>query len=363
MIGQKRIPSREGGIEIHVEEIAKRLSEKGHCVDAYCRNGDKNLTKYEGINIIRVPTIDSKSLDAIVYSFIATMKALFKSYDVYHFHALGPSTMAILPKILGKKVVCTVHGLDWQRAKWGGFAKAYLKFGEYCSAKFAHKTIVLSKSVEEYYKNKYHITPIFMKNGVNPPVKETAILIKEKFGLEKDSYILFLARIVPEKGLHYLIDAYSKINTDKKLVIAGDSSHSDDYCDEIKRKAAENKNIVMTGFVQGKMLNELYSNAYVYVLPSDIEGMPLSLLEAFSYGNAILTSDIPENAEVVQDKGLTFKKNDIADLTDKLQFIIDNPKCCIEFKNGAAEHILKLCNWDEVADGLEQLYSDICSRR
>ena len=310
MIGHKRIPSREGGIEIVVEELATRMVEAGHEVYVYNRKGHhvsgkendtQQLREYKGIRIITIPTFANKKLNAIVYSFLATLRALFGRYDVIHYHAEGPCAMLWIPHLFKIRTVATIHGLDWQRSKWGGFATKFLLFGEKIAAKYADEVIVLSHNMQQYFKDTYNRETVLIPNGITKPHLKSDTHIKEKWGLEKDSYILFLARIVPEKGLHYLLDAFCEIKTDKKLVIAGGSSHTDDYMKEISEKASQDSRILMTGFVQGELLEELYSNAYIYVLPSDVEGMPISLLEAMSYGNCCLISDIAENMEVVSD--------------------------------------------------------------
>lgn len=322
MIGHKRIPSREGGIEIVVEELATRLVDMGHEVHVYNRSGGplsgvegarvspKGLKKYKGIRIITIPTFPNKSLNAVVYSFLATLRALFGHYDVIHYHAEGPCSMLWLPHLFGIRTVATIHGLDWQRSKWGGFAVKYLLFGEKNAAKYADELIVLSANMQKYFKDTYGRDSLLIPNGVTRPKLKPAGRIQEKWGLTKDSYILFLARIVPEKGLHYLLDAFRQITTVKRLVIAGASSHTDTYLEEIRKKAAEDKRVIMTGFVEGEELEELYSNAYIYVLPSDVEGMPISLLEAMSYGNCCLVSDIAENMETITDerKGNVFSE-------------------------------------------------------
>lgn len=311
IIGHKRIPSREGGVEVVVEELATRMVKMGHEVHVYNRSGHhvsgkendnpERIKEYQGIRIVTIPTFQNGKLNAVVYSFLATVRALFGGYDVIHYHAEGPCSMLWIPHLFGIKTVATIHGLDWQRSKWGGFATRFLLFGEKTAAKYADKLIVLSENMQKYFRDTYGRESILIPNGVTKPELRTDELIKEKWGLTKDSYILFLARIVPEKGLHYLLDAYKDIDTDKRLVIAGGSSHTDEYLEEIKVKASGDKRILLTGFVQGELLEELYSNAYVYVLPSDVEGMPISLLEAMSYGNCCLVSDIPENMEVVTD--------------------------------------------------------------
>lgn len=367
MIGQKRIPSREGGVEIVVNELSTRLVEMGYEVDAYNRSGyhvsgkefdadGKKGKYYKGIRIIIVPTFRNGKLNAIVYSFLATLRALFGRYNVIHYHAEGPCAMLWIPKLFGIKVVATIHGLDWQRAKWGNFASFVLKFGEKMAAKYADEVIVLSKNVQDYFKETYGRETHYIPNGIEMPEKRQAELIKKKYGLEKDSYILFLARLVPEKGLHYLIEAFKKIETDKKLVIAGGSSNSLEYIEKIKRMAEPDKRIIMTDFVQGQVLEELYSNAYLFVLPSDIEGMAICLLEAMSYGNCCLVSDIPENMEVVEDKGISFQKGSVSDLRKKLQYLLENKEKAEEIKAGVDNYVCSKYNWDDVTERICKLY-------
>ena len=219
-----------------------------------------------------------------------------------HIHAEGPAFFCWIPKLFGKRVVSTIHGIDWQREKWrSGFGSKFIHQGEKNAVKYADEVIVLSKGVQDYFKKTYGRETHFIPNGVNRPQIREAKLIRDDFGLEKDSYILFLGRLVPEKGIRYLVEAFKNVKTDKKLVIAGGSSDTDSFMEELKELAKGDERVLFTGFVQGAMLDELYSNAYIYTLPSDLEGMPLSLLEAMSYGNCCLVSDIPECAEVVED--------------------------------------------------------------
>lgn len=225
-----------------------------------------------------------------------------------HIHAEGPAFFCWIPKLFGKRVICTIHGLDWDREKWrGSVASKFIRGGEKNAVKYADEIIVLSKDVQKYFLETYGRETHFIPNGVNRPEVREAKLITDHFGLEKDSYILFLGRLVPEKGIRYLVEAFKNVKTDKKLVIAGGSSDTDSFMEELKELAKGDDRILFTGFVQGAMLDELYSNAYIYTLPSDLEGMPLSLLEAMSYGNCCLVSDIPECAEVVEDKESLFE--------------------------------------------------------
>lgn len=368
MIGHKRIPSREGGVEIVVEELATRLVKKGHSVDVYNRKGKnvqdrnadkdkKKLKEYKGVKIITIPTINKKGIDALLYSFFASIRALFSKYDVLHYHAEGSCAMLWIPHIFKKRIVVTIHGLDWQRSKWGGFATKYIKFGEKLAVKYADEIIVLSKEIQKYFKDTYNRETVFIPNGVNKPVIRKAEIIKEKYGLEKDSYILFLARIVPEKGLHYLIEAFKQINTNKKLVIAGGASHTNDYLEKIRKMASDDKRIIMTGFVQGQELEELFSNCYLYCLPSDVEGMPLSLLEAMSYGCKCLVSDIKENTQTTGEYGMTFKKGNKEDLKNKLQYSLnDANKISVDT---IREYVLEKYNWNDVVEKTQKIYKGV----
>lgn len=361
MIGHKRIPSREGGVEVVVDELSVRMAQMGHHVEAYNRFGHhvsgkkydqeygwKGRKFYKGVRIYIVPTFRRSSLNAIVYTFFATIMALFHHYDVIHYHAEGPCAMLWLPHFLKRKVVVTIHGLDWQRAKWGNFASFVIKFGERMAAKYADDVIVLSDNVKQYFADVYHREVTYIPNGINRPKPQGQTVIEEKYGLKKDGYFLFLARIVPEKGLHYLIEAFSGLETDKKLVIAGGSSQAMDYMERIHRMAAEDERILMTDFVQGQVLEELYANAYAFVLPSDVEGMALTLLEAMSYGDCCLVSDIRENTEVVEDMALTFKKGDVRDLRRQLVWMLAHPEEVRRMGEASVDYICGKYDWDDV---------------
>ena len=342
VLGHKTIPSRQGGIEIVVEELTVRMAKLGHKITVYNRSGHhvsgkefdgKKLKEYKGIRMKYVPTIDKKGLAAMSASFFAAVAAAFGKYDVVHIHAEGPAFFCWIPKLFGKRVINTIHGLDWNREKWrGSVASKFIRGGEKNAVKYADEIIVLSKGVQKYFMETYGRETHFIPNGVNRPEVREAKLITDHFGLEKDSYILFLGRLVPEKGIRYLVEAFKNVKTDKKMVIAGGSSDTDSFMGELKELAKGDDRILFTGFVQGAMLEELYSNAYIYTLPSDLEGMPLSLLEAMSYGNCCLVSDIPECAEVVEDKALIFKKSDVEDLREKLQDACDHPELVMKMK-------------------------------
>ena len=363
MFGQKRL-SREGGIEIVVKELCTRMAQDGHKITCYNRSGhhvsgaefDKK-NEYKGICQKSVPTIEKKGFAAVSSSFFAALYSAFGKYDVVHIHAEGPAFFSWLPKMFGKRVVVTIHGIDWQREKWkSGFGSKFIRQGEKNAVKYADEIVVLSKGVQDYFKDTYGRETRFIPNGVNRPEIQSAKLITEKFDLTKDSYILFLGRLVPEKGLRYLIEAFKAVKTNKKLVIAGGSSDTDSFMKELQESAKSDNRIIFTGFVQGQLLDELYSNAYIYTLPSDLEGMPLSLLEAMSYGNCCLVSDIPECVEVVEDKALVFKKSDTEDLRTTLKKACEHPEHVAELKQTAADFICQKYNWDNVVEETVKLY-------
>ena len=366
MLGQKRIPSREGGVEIVAEELSTRMARMGHQVTCYNRGGHhvsgaefdaQSVSSYKGVKIKTVWTLDKKGLAAVTSSFFAAVCSAFSRAEVVHIHSEGPAFMCWLPKLCGKRVVVTVHGLDWQREKWrNGFGAKYIRAGEKIAVRWADEIIVLSRNVQEYFKTTYGRNTTWIPNGVSKPEIKPAGLIVQQYGLEKNGYILFLGRLVPEKGIHYLIEAFQNVDTDKKLVIAGGASDSADYAQNLKALAGSDKRILFTGFVQGRLLEELYSNTYIYVLPSDVEGMPLSLLEAMSYGNCCLISDIPECTEVVEDRAVTFERGQVRSLRENLQRLCADPSQVTEYRKTAQDYICDKYNWDEVTKKTLELY-------
>lgn len=367
MYGHKRIPSREGGVEIVVSELASRMASMGHHVVCYNRSGDhvsgkqynSNTPKvFHGIRVIPVWTFKKKGLAAMTSSLAAAYRAAKSSADVIHVHAEGPAATCGYLKRKHKRVVVTIHGLDWQRAKWGRFAKWYLKCGERQAAKHADEIIVLSRNVQEYFRKEYDRNTTYIPNGVNKSNPIPAEEITKQWNLKKNEYVLFVGRLVPEKGLMVLINAWKSIVTDKKLVIAGGSSDTEEFSQELKIAASSIGDVIFTDFVQGRILDELYSNAYVYVLPSDLEGMPLSLLEAMSFGNCCLVSSIPECVEVVEDMAVVFERSNQEALREKLQMLLDSPETVLRYQEMAADFITRKYNWDFVVEQTLALYKD-----
>lgn len=365
MVGHKRVPSHEGGVEVVVEELAARMVERGHTVTCYNRSGRPTRgagsrypqAEHRGIRLRWVPTLDRRGLAAVTSSFFGCLAAALGPYDVVHIHAEGPAAFCWLPRLMGKRVVLTVHGLDWARAKWQGqFASHYIRLGERIGAHFAHEVIVLNRGNQRYFQATYGRATQYIPNGVSRPVWRDAQLITERYGLTTGSYLLSLGRLVPEKGCHCLIQAFRRLRTDKTLVLAGESSDSDEYVASLRQLAAGDSRILFTGFVDGAVRDELYSNAYLFILPSDLEGMPICLLEALSFGRCVLVSDIEECTSVVGEYGFTFRRGDVADLEQKLCYAIEHPGAVQQFRQHAADYVCGRFRWDAIVEQTLALY-------
>lgn len=376
MIGHKVVPSARGGIERVLTTLTPLLAERGAKVVCYNRMGDpvdeqyRDLVKnrsFRNVKLKTAPTLNLRGISAVIASFTAAIAATFGDYDVIHFHAEGPCAAMWIPKLFGKTCVATVHGLDWQRDKWGrGFISRYIHFGEKTLAKCADAIIVLSKPAYDYFRETYGRESVQIPNGTERPrlVPEDAIF--RKWGLRKDSYICSVSRLTQEKGIHLLIEAYNSLETDKKLVIAGDtgdSTKTDSYISLLRQMAADNPNILFTGFISGEELESLYSNAYVVCAPSNLEGMSLSLLEALSYSNAVLCSDIPENVCVAEDHAAYFRSSDSRDLARRLGELLEDPQRVSRLKATAADYICSKFSWEEVADRTLSLYQTVATTK
>lgn len=354
MIGQKGLPATYGGIERHVEEIGRRLVARGHEVSVFCRLYYTAAgAEYHGVKLLRRPSINTKHLDTATHVAWSSIEASLRRYDIVHFHALGPSAFAWLPRLTGKRTVVTVHGLDWQREKWGKMASWVLKQCEHPAAHFANKTIVVSKTLRDYFRDHHKCDAAFIPNGTNLTTPRAAKKILP-LGLTPGKYVLFVGRLVPEKGVHYLCEAFSGINSDMKLALVGGSSASQSYVDLLK--GYESDRIRMLDYMYGETLEELWSNAYMVVQPSTMEGLSIALLEALSYGRCVLLSDIPENLEVAEEVAVSFRSKDVGDLKEKLEMLLARPDLVKHYEEKARNHIRLHYSWDKVAESTEALY-------
>lgn len=362
MIGQKHFPSRFGGIDVVVEKLSKEMINSGNDVLIMNRRrkNEQSLKEYNGAKIVECFTVNTKSLDALMYSFFATLKAKRfaekGNLDVLHFHSEGVCCfLNFFPKREKRnyKIVVTIHGIDSQRAKFKGLGCKVLKNCERKIAKYADEIIVLNEHDAKYFKDNYNRDTVLIPNAVDKEDCVKTDMLENDWGIESGKYVLTVARIVPEKGIHYLIEAWknlpNEIKGENKLVVTGSFAHDKQYFDMIKEKIEKDCSVVFTGFVEGERLKSLYSNAKLFVLPSELEGMSMALLEAISFGKDCLVSDIVENATVLQGKGLTFKTKDVEDLQKKLAEYLTG-------KVTASVDGIKLHTWKEISDKTLELY-------
>ncbi len=361
-----------GGIEKAVEELAVRHVAAGHDVTVFCRAryAKDAGPVFRGVKIRALPAIYTKHLEAISNTVVAIGHAL-TGYDIVHVNATGPALLSFMPRLFGSKVVVTVHGLDWKREKWGGFASATLRFGAWASGAFPDRTIVVSKTLLRHYRDTYRRVVNYIPNGVSlPPASGAA---PESIGLVPGEYVLFLSRLVPEKGCHTLIEAFRRLDTQKKLVIVGDHSHSEDYAANLQRLADGDPRIVFMGPLYGDAKDAAYRGACLFVLPSTIEGMALVLLEALSYGKGCLCSDIDENVEVIDPSfdapgaeiapvAERFRTGDVADLARALDALLKDPARVAALGAAGRSHVERAFNWDRIARQYLEVYEETMQR-
>ena len=356
-IGGRGVVSKYSGIETYYEEVGSQLAKMGHEVTVYCRSYfTPSLREFSGMKIVRLPTIRSKHLETLVHTALSTAHAMTQNYDIVHYHALGPALFSGFPRWSGKKTMVTVQGLDWQRGKWGRLASFMLRLGEFASAKFPNGTMVVSRTLYRYYREKLGVDSFYVPNGATLRKKRKPLRIHD-WGLTPGSYVLFLGRLSPEKGCHVLVEAFERLKTDVKLVLAGASSYCDDYSRELQTHASGR--IKILNWVSGDTLDELLTNAMLFVLPSDMEGLSLALLDAMGAGLCVLASDVPENREAVMDAGFTFRRGDAADLADRLSFLIANPAVREAAGRAAKTRILEYYLWPKIAAEIERAYFQV----
>lgn len=363
--GTRGIPYIMGGVETHCEELFPRIVKRGFDVTVIRRTNyvQDDLTVWNGVKLVDIESPKKKSFEAIIHTFRAINKAKRLGADILHIHAIGPALLVPYAKILGMKVVFTHHGTDYDRDKWGFAAKTMLKLGERMGCMFADDVIVISDVIRNLIKRKYgrtqHVHLIY--NGVSQPEICDYPEYFQELGIEKGKFILGMCRLVPEKNLHHLIEAFVKLKSEKlkgknscfeiKLVLAGDTDFEDDYSRGLKEMAKKN-GVVLTGFIKGRRLHSLLTNCLCYCLPSSHEGLPIALLEAMSYGVKVIVSDIPANLEVCLPKEDYFPVGDVDALADKLAKVIEQPLERITYD-------MQKYDWGKIADQVGDIYRKV----
>lgn len=354
--GTRGIPGIMGGVETHCEELFPRIAAKGLDVMVMRRSAYVNddLKEWNGVKLIDIASPKKKAFEAIIHTYRAIKEAKKQGVEVLHIHAIGPALLVPYARMLGMKVVFTHHGPDYDRDKWGLAAKCMLKLGERMGCMFADDVIVISDVIRQLIVHKYgrkdHVHLIY--NGVSKPEFCDYPEYFSELGIEKRKYILGMCRFVPEKNLHHLVEAFSRIkkteDTEISLVLAGDTDFEDDYSRELKRMAREH-GVVLTGFIKGRKLHSLLTNCRCYCLPSSHEGLPIALLEAMSYGVNVIVSDIPANLEVGLDKDVYFPVGNIDSLHDKLLANINK-----DYHN--SNYDMVKYDWDMISEQVYEIY-------
>lgn len=360
MMGCRGIPATYGGVEKAVEELSVRLARQGHQVTVLCRSHyTPKMQTYENVNLVRLPTIPQKHVEMILHTLLAAVYVSVKRCDLVHIHSVDPAVVTPLVRLF-HPVVATSHGQAYRRDKWGPVFRTLSRIAERIFITTPRKCTAVSKTLRDYYAQTYGRTAEYVPNGVTlqPPVGPEAL---RPFGLEKDGYILFVGRLLATKGPKLLIDAYNRVKPDLKLVIAGGSSHTDSYEKMLQREAGEN--VLFAGYQYGRTLNALYSNCRLFVFPSSIEGLPLVLLEALSFQRPVLFSDIPENREIADGLGISFKSGSVDDLAEKLRYALSDANPFETLLPAIPGRLSTEYNWDHVAGQYLNVYAAALKKR
>jgi glycosyltransferase involved in cell wall biosynthesis len=358
ILGSRGIPAHYSGFEVCVEEIAVRLAENGHKVSVYCRPHlyENKPRSYKSVSLVYLPTIRNKYLETFIHTLLSTLHVIFTGTSVIQYFGVGNSIFTILPRIFGKKTFINVDGLDWRRKKWPYPAKVYLRFCGLLSTMLPNGLITDSRVMAEYYKAIFNKSSACIAYGANItiPSKDSKHLL-DKLSIEKNKYILFIGRLVPENNAHYLISAYNRLPTDLKLVILGEAFYDKEYVASLKKQA--DPKILFLGFMTGNDYRDICSNAYMVIEPSEASGTHTAILDAMASSNCVLVNNTPSNLETIGDSGLSYDGDEQdKDLKNKIEWLINNPAIVNEYKLKAVEHVKKHYSWDNIAKLYEKLY-------
>jgi glycosyltransferase involved in cell wall biosynthesis len=359
-IGGRGVISKYSGIEAYYEEVGSRLAARGHDVTVYCRTYfTPDTREHHQMRVLRLPTWRSKHLETLIHTALSTAHALTQHYDVIHYHALGPVLFSFVPRLLRVKTAVTVQGLDGRRKKWGKLAATVLGLAERLAVRYPNSTMVVSHTLRDYYRQRYGAEVLYVANGADLRERVATNKLSE-WGLTPGGYVLFLGRFSPEKNCLLLIRAFEAADLPAQLVLAGGFRYADAYAHDLLSHASEK--IRFLDYVSGPDLDELLTNAMLFVLPSDMEGLSLALLDAMGAGLCVLASDIPENRELVEGVSYTFRSGDVEDLAGMLRALIASPSVRAESARKARQRVLASYDWDKITDQIEGEYLRISGK-
>ena len=366
MLGTRGIPASYSGFETCVEQLGQRLAERGHEVTVYCRSHHITYTEptYKGMKLVKLPTIANKYLDTLVHSFISSIHALPRRYDIALYFIAGNSPVTWIPRIVNTRTILNVDGLDWKREKWPRVAKEYIKFAEFLATKLPSAYLTDSQVVQGYYKDRFNdVPPVIVYGSEVEQVSPGETL--EKFGIRMGKYILFVGRLVPENFAEHLVEAFNKLPPelvqDWQCVIVGDAPYAEEYIADLKAQAQDNRNIVFTGYVFGQGYHELGTNASIFVETSGVGGTHPALVEAMAFGSCVITHSTPENLETIGDAGFVYDGT-VESLVEKLRHLLENPDVVTEYQEKATVRAQTEYTWEAVADAYEALFAEVLRR-
>lgn len=370
MIGTKGLPSATiagaGGVERHVEQISTRLAKDGNDVSVYVRSHAENgnQTEFQGVHLIRLPSIPTKNLDTITHTFLATMHVLFQPADIIHYHGVGPATLAWIPRVFKRhaRIVCTFHSRDWQDAKWSWFAKQFLKFGGWAAVHVPHRTVVISHTLQVFVRKRWKKEVDYIPNGAELLGPQGTEEVRE-LGLEPGKYLLGVGRLVPNKAYEIAIEAYKKVKSDFSLAIVGQHYHATEYDERLNALAKKDPRVKLVGYQSGRALHQLFAHCYAFVHPSRAEGLSVTIIEAMAAGKLVVMSDIRENLELVDHSGIAYPVDDVDQLARTIEFVLSDPAMVAERGRRAREVVRKDYSWSSVTRRLETLYTNTLHSR
>jgi glycosyltransferase involved in cell wall biosynthesis len=362
MLGTRGVPASYSGFETYFEQLGARLVQRGHRVTVYCRIPHVTYAgaTYRGMRLVKLPTIANKYLDTIVHSFLSSLHALAQGYDVALYAIAGNSLVTWIPRLAGQATVLNVDGLDWQRAKWPGPAKVYIRFAERMATILPTVFLTDSRVVQAYYRQAYGSEPLYIPYGSDVP-REPPGETLARFGLESRGYVLFVGRLVPENCAHHLVEAFRGLATDLKCVIVGDAPYAEQYIAGLK--ATDDPRVIFTGYQFGAAYHELGSHAAIFVETSGVGGTHPALVEAMAFGNCVVVHDTAENLETIGDAGLSYDgRAGGAALRSVLAELLADPGRVADYRVRAAARAATVYSWDAVTDQYEALFQKLVRR-
>ena len=358
LLGTRGVPACYSGFETAVEAIGARLAARGHEVTVYCRPHAvaARYRTYRGMRLVHLPTIATKHLDTFVHTMLSTVHMVFTVHpDVAICFIVGNAPSAALSRLLGVPTILNVDGLDSERAKWSGPAKAYLRWAQRHARRCADRLVTDSEVLQRIYRERYCADTEFIPYGADMTGPDDGRHLA-RFGLRSRGYILFVGRLVPENNAHVLLEAFAGLDTDLRLVVVGDAPYEARYQEHLRAAFGGDPRVVFTGYLFDEGYRELSRNAEIFVVPSEVGGSHPVLLEAICAGNCVVVNDHEPNLEVLGDAGLSYPgAQGAAGLRRTLQGLIDDPPRIVALRAAAAERARGLRSWDAVTDAYEQL--------